>query len=166
MGEVRGETKRQDLSADCLSKITLIGWLIAFVFLGDCLLVNYQPLIVDFWYSADCRLGKGRGWSPRCPLFDRRGLDGHFDSSRVLLQGDGDNRTSIQKLIQGGVVVESKWQSNTMHLPSRGVKKKRIEWANGNAIKLQWLVARSKSQKECERGKVQRGGKRIWGFKF
>ena len=41
--------------------------------------------------SADCRLGKGRD----APLFDRGGLDGHFDSSRVLLQGDGDNQTSV-----------------------------------------------------------------------
>jgi hypothetical protein len=48
MGKVRSEMKRRDLLADCLSKITLIVWLIAFVFLADCLLVNYQPLIVDF----------------------------------------------------------------------------------------------------------------------
>jgi hypothetical protein len=34
MGELRGEPKHQDLSADCLSKITLIVWLIAFAFFG------------------------------------------------------------------------------------------------------------------------------------
>jgi hypothetical protein len=47
MGELRGEPKRRDLSADCLSKITLKVWLIAFAFLADCLLVDYRPLIVD-----------------------------------------------------------------------------------------------------------------------
>jgi hypothetical protein len=34
MGELRGKPKRRDLSADCLSKITLIVWLIAFAFFG------------------------------------------------------------------------------------------------------------------------------------
>jgi hypothetical protein len=47
MGKLSGKPKRQDLSADCLSKITLIVWLIAFAFLADCLSVDYQPLIVD-----------------------------------------------------------------------------------------------------------------------
>jgi hypothetical protein len=86
--------------------------------LADYLLVDYQPLIVDL-YSADCQLGKGCD----APLFNRGGLDGRFDSSQVLLQGDGDNQRSISKLIGGGVVAELKQQSNLMHLPSRGCKK-------------------------------------------
>ncbi len=82
-------------------------------------------------------LPKWKGWGliTRCLLFDRGGRDGRFNSSRVLLRWNGDNRLSIRKANR--VVAELTQQSIAMHLPFG-------QWkfcvSNGNAIKLQWLV--------------------------
>ncbi len=81
---------RDDL-ADCFF------WLIAFWLITD-----HWLWIYDIWLIAE--MGKGGGWSPRCPSFDWGGLGSHFD---VLLQGHRDNWTSFRELIGGGVVARS-----------------------------------------------------------
>ncbi len=105
-GQIRGQAKamrplgwlpkirndRDDL-ADCFF------WLIAFWLITDHWLWIYDIRLI-------AEMGKGKGWSPRCPLFDRGGLGSHFDSSRVLLWGHRDNRMSFRELIRGGVVAE------------------------------------------------------------
>ena len=162
----------------------LLFWLIDFRFITELiafrLITNHWLWI---WFGWLLKWEKGGGQSPRCPLINRGGLNGHFDSSRVLLRWHRDSQANCREhlsqsrhdnkirciYLRGGRNWVSKWQCDQIAMARRRSwepkRIMRVEERGGK--RFFWILILKLSCQEramCGSLKLRKQGQTLWKF--